>query len=108
MTAGLLVRSTRRPTPGAIYVAAVAGFAVLLLALAASGLADPAAVALAGVPLGPLGVIAAASALPVLTAPPTPAVAALVIAAVLLIGAVNVLVAALITGVANGGRRRRR
>jgi len=94
MTAGLLVPRRRRPTIGALYVGAVAAFAVLMLVLAAAGLVRPLALAVIAVPLGPIGILVAAFALPALQGPPSLALAATVLAAVLAIGAVNVLVAA--------------
>jgi len=103
MTAGLtLPLMRRRPTPGALYVLGVAAFAVLLLVLAAAGAVDPVAVVLAGVPLGPLGVVAAALAMPVFTGTVTLPVAGLVLASVLAIAAVNVMAVAIIAAVASG------
>lgn len=103
MTAGLSLRlPRRRPTPGALYVLAAAGFAVLLLLLVAARAVDPTALALAGVPLGPLGVAAAAIALPAFTGPVPLPVAGLVLAAVLAIAAVNVLAVTVIAHVASG------
>ncbi|RIX30797.1 hypothetical protein [Amnibacterium setariae] len=101
MTVGLHLPLRRRPTPGALYVAGTAGFAVLLLALVAARLVDPAAIALVGVPLGPAGVVAAA-ALPLFTAPPTLALSVLVVAGALAIGVVNVLLVTLIGWIAAG------
>jgi hypothetical protein len=100
MTAGLLVPHRRRPTIGALYVGAVAAFAVLMLVLAAAGLVRPLAVAVIAVPLGPIGILAAAFALPALQGPPSLALAAIVLAAVLAIAAVNVLIAATLAWVA--------
>lgn len=98
MTAGLLIPfARRRPTPGALYVGGVAVFALLVLALTGARAMDPVAVALIGVPLGPLGVIAAAIALPLFAAPPSLPLAALIVAGALAIAVVNVLVATLIT-----------
>ncbi|GAA4735793.1 hypothetical protein GCM10025783_02210 [Amnibacterium soli] len=94
MTAGLLVPHRRRPTIGALYVGAVAAFAVLMLVLVAAGLVQPLAVAVVAVPLGPIGVLAAAFALPALQGPPSLALGAIVLAAVLAVAAVNVLLAA--------------
>ncbi|GAA2752560.1 hypothetical protein [Amnibacterium kyonggiense] len=94
MTRGLFVTGRRRPTLGALYVAAVGAFAVLLLALVGAGLASPVAVIIVAVPLGPIGVVAAALALPVLGAIPSPPVAVLILAAVLAIAAANVMLAA--------------
>jgi hypothetical protein len=102
MTVGLHLPLRRRPTPGALYVAGTAGFAVLLLALVAARLVDPAAIALIGVPLGPAGVVAAAAALPLFTAPPTLALSVLVVAGALAIGVVNVLLVTLIGWIAAG------
>lgn len=104
MTTGLLHPSLRRPlpTPGALYVVGVVLFALLLLVLVGAGLMDPVAVALVGVPLGPLGVVAAAAALPAFTTTPSLAVGALVLAAVLAIAAVNVLAVAIVSAVASG------
>lgn len=102
MAAGLLVPLRRRPTVGAIYVGAVAGFAVLMLTLAATGVAQPLALAVIAVPLGPLGVLAAAFALPALTGPPSPAIAALVLAAALAIATLNVMIASALASLAAG------
>ena len=103
MTAGLpLPLMQRRPTPGALYVLGVAAFAVLLLVLVGAGAVDPVAVVLAGVPLGPLGVVAAAFAMPVFTGTVTLPVAAIVLAAVLAIAAVNVMAVAFVASVASG------
>ena len=102
MTAGVLLPARRRPTPGALYATGIAAFAVLLLVLVSVRLVDPVAVALIGVPLGPIGVVVAAIALPVFTAPLTLPVAMLVIVAALAIAVVNVLVASLIAFVASG------
>ncbi|WP_375407018.1 hypothetical protein [uncultured Amnibacterium sp.] len=96
MTNGVFMTGRRRPTLGALYVSAVGAFAVLLLALVASGLASPMAVALVAVPLGPLGIAAAALSLPALSTPPSIALAVLVLAVTLAVGAVNVMVAAAI------------
>ena len=100
MTAGLLVPPRRRPTVGALYVGAVAAFAVLMLALAASGVVRPLAVAVIAVPLGPIGILAAAFALPALTGPPSLALAALVLASALAIAVINVMIAATLAFVA--------
>lgn len=94
MTAGLLLPHRRRPTVGALYTGAVGAFAVLILALVATGAMRPLGVAVIAVPLGPLGVLAAALAMPVLSEPPSLALSAAVLAAVLVIAAVNVLLAA--------------
>jgi hypothetical protein len=94
MTHGLFVTGRRRPTLGALYVAAVGAFAVLILALVAAGLASPLAVVLVAVPLGPIGIVAAALSLPALTTAPSVALAALVLAAALTVAAINVLLAA--------------
>ena len=97
MTAGLLVPIRRRPTPGVLYVGGVAVFAVLVLLFTAMHGMTPSAVALIGIPLGPLGVVAAAIALPVFTTVPSLATAAIVLAAAMSIAVVNVLATALIT-----------
>jgi len=102
MTVGLRIPHRRRPTPGALYVAGTAGFAVLLLALVTARLVDPAAIALIGVPLGPAGVVAAALALPAFAAPPSLALSVLVVAAALAIGVVNVLLVTAIGWIAAG------
>lgn len=102
MTQGLLVTGRRRPTLGALYVAAVGAFAVLLLALVTSGLASPVAVVLVAVPLGPLGIVAAAIALPVLGTTPSVALAVLVLAGTLAIAVVNVMIGAVIAWFATG------
>lgn len=94
MTQGLFVTGRRRPTLGALYVAAVGAFAVLILALVTSGLASPLAVVLVAVPLGPIGIVAAALSLPALTTTPSVAVAVLVLAAALAVAAINVVLAA--------------
>jgi hypothetical protein len=93
MTHGLLMTGRRRPTLGALYVAAVGAFAVLLLALVTSGLASPIALVVVAVPLGPLGIVAAALAMPVLATTPSVALAVLVLAVTLAIAAVNVMLA---------------
>lgn len=103
MTQGLFVTGRRRPTLGALYVAAVGAFAVLLLALVTSGIAAPLAVVLVAVPLGPLGVVAAALALPLFTTAPSVPLAVLVLAAALAIAVVNVMLAATVSFIA--GRR---
>jgi hypothetical protein len=94
MTQGLFMTGRRRPTLGALYVVAVGVFAVLLLALVTTGLASPVAVVLVAVPLGPLGIVAAALSLPVLATTPSTAIAVLVLAVALAIAAVNVMLAA--------------
>jgi hypothetical protein len=103
MTAGLLIPfARRRPTPGLLYVAGVAVFSLLILALTGAHAMDPVAVALIGVPLGPIGVVAAAVALPAFATAPTVAVALLVLISALVIAVVNVLVATLITMLTTG------
>jgi hypothetical protein len=102
MTTGLFLSRRRRPTLGALYVAAVGLFAVLLLALTVDGLADPIAIAIVAVPLGPIGIVAAALALPALSGPPSLALAGIFLAAVLAIAAINVLFAAAIAFAADG------
>ena len=94
MSSGLFVTKRRRPTIGALYVAAVGAFAVLLLALVTTGLASPVAVVLVAVPLGPLGIVAAALSLPVLATTPSVPLAVLILAFALAIAAVNVMLAA--------------
>jgi hypothetical protein len=103
MTAGLslpLVR--RRPTPGALYTAGVVAFATLVLLLTGAGLMDPVAITLIGVPLGPIGVVVAALAMPAFTGVPSPALAALVVAGTLAVAVVNVLAATLVARLASG------
>ncbi|MGT2426401.1 hypothetical protein [Amnibacterium kyonggiense] len=102
MTAEPSFALRRRPTPGALYVAGVAAFAIAALLVVAAGGMTPPALAVIGVPLGPLGVVAAVAALPELTAPPSPAVALLVLASAMAIAVVNVLVAALVSRAATG------
>jgi hypothetical protein len=102
MTQGLLVTGRRRPTLGALYVAAVGVFAVLLLALSMTGLASPVAVVIVAVPLGPLGLVAAALALPALSTTPSLALAVLVLAGTLAIAAANVMIGAVIAWFATG------
>lgn len=100
MSRGLFVTTRRRPTLGALYVSAVGAFAVLLLALASGGFVHPVAVAIIAVPLGPIGIVVAALALPLLAGPPSVALAAIVLAAVLAVAVVNVMIAASIAFVA--------
>jgi len=102
MTAGLPIALRRRPTPGALYVGGVAAFALLILVFVAAGGMTPVALALIGVPLGPVGVVVAAMALPAFAAPPSLPVALLVLAAAIAVAAVNVLVATLITRATSG------
>ena len=97
MTPGLFVTGRRRPTLGALYVAAVGAFAVLMLALVTTGLASPLAMVLVAVPLGPIGIVAAAVSLPALTTTPSVAVALLVLAAALAVAAINVVLAATVS-----------
>ncbi|MBW4041943.1 MAG: hypothetical protein HIU86_07415 [Acidobacteria bacterium] len=101
MTHGLFMTGRRRPTLGALYVAAVGAFTLLVLALVVSGLASPLAVVLVAVPLGPIGVVAAALSLPALTTPPSAALAVLVLAAALAVATINVMLAATASYVAS-------
>jgi hypothetical protein len=96
MTHGPLMTGRRRPTLGALYVAAVGVFAVLLLLLVTTGLASPVAVVLVAVPLGPIGIVAGALALPALGSTPSVALAGLLLAGSLAIAAVNVMLGAVI------------
>jgi hypothetical protein len=94
MAHGLFMSGRRRPTIGALYVAAVGVLAGLMLLLVTTGLASPIAVGLVAVPLGPIGIVVAALALPVLSTTPSGALAVLILATALAIAAVNVMLAA--------------
>ena len=61
---GLFVTGRRRPTLGALYVAAVGVFAVLLLCSVTAGSRARSPSCSSAIPLGPLGIVAAALALP--------------------------------------------
>jgi hypothetical protein len=101
MSKALFVTRRRRPTIGALYASAVGLLAVLLLALAETGLVDPIAVAVVAVPLGPIGIVVAALALPVLSGPASPALAGIVLAVVLAVAALNVMIGATIASIAS-------
>lgn len=113
MRSGLLLPPQRRPTPGALYVLGVGLLAALLLLLADTGVVHPALIAVIVIPLGPLGLLGAVglTGLLDLLVPLVPLDAwslgpavftAPVLAVVLLIAAVNVLIAARVLAASAG------